>query len=141
MPGRDIDNRRGFMGGASMSDDGATVSDMWLYIDNDPLPQQVLKAREGELSETDPHEGFWLNLDTGSTIFLGPVRNPKDGMDRDQIRVYCLPPAADGSAIDVTTALTGKKWPYTDSKMNDTRIGPVRASLVAALTERLAEIS
>lgn len=124
-----------------MSDGGATVSDMWLYIDNAPLPEQVLKAREGELSETDPHVGCWLNIDTGASIVLGPVRNPKDSLDREQIRVYWLPPTGDGSAIDVTVALTRKKWPYTDSKMNDTRIGSVRDSLVAAVTERLAEIS
>ncbi len=124
-----------------MSDSGATVSDMWLYIDNDPLPDQVLKAREGELSEADPHAGCWLNIDTGASIFLGPVRNPKDSLDREQVRVYWLPPTGNGSAIDVTAALTGKSWRFIESQVHDTTINHVRDNLVAALAARLRQDS
>jgi hypothetical protein len=110
---------------------------MWLYIDDDPLPRNIRKARESDLSEDNPHDGFWLNIDTGAMIFLGPVRKPKDAMDRDQIRVYWLPPGTDVSAIDVTAALTDRTWRFIESQVNETTVHHVRATLVAALTKRL----
>lgn len=106
---------------------------MWLYIEGQPDPPNVVEA----VGEHRGFEDYWYNFETGASVFCTRDAAYFKVHESDQIHVWTLATPSTSHPVEVTEHLTKRQWRYTSRRGGDSSLAATHEALAAKLNEVL----